>query len=50
MSYLPESCIVKIALEEKGLAIAAGFLIGKKWILTCRHVIERNQISLEDTI
>lgn len=40
MSKSPKSSIVKILYGETGGVAGAGVLIGKKWILTCRHVIE----------
>ncbi len=42
MNHLPESSIVKV-LDKNRDAQGAGFLIGKRWILTCRHVV--NDVS-----
>ncbi|WP_440947876.1 S1 family peptidase [Methanosarcina sp. T3] len=56
MSGLPESSIVKVLYGEEGEAAGAGFLVGNKWVVTCRHVVESilpsDKISLlpSDTI
>lgn len=40
MIYSPESSIVKVLYGERGEVAGAGVLIGKRWVLTCRHVIK----------
>ncbi|MCC4765122.1 hypothetical protein FXW07_00275 [Methanosarcina sp. DH1] len=40
MSDSRESSIVKVLSDQEKLTVGAGVLIGKKWVLTCRHVVE----------
>lgn len=48
MSDSPEYSIVKILHKDTVKVAGAGFLIGKKWVLTCRHVVE-NTLSYKDS-